>query len=96
MNREELREILSEAREMQVESVEIQGIKYTLGSSPIVKQTYVEDLKPEEIVKPLSVLDEYTEEEILYYATGYFDELQEKKEAMKKQKAEDDELQLRA
>ncbi len=49
-----------------------------------------QDLKAEEIVKPLSALDEYSEDEILYWSTPYFDELQAKK-AMRAQQIKDKE-----
>ncbi len=49
-----------------------------------------QDLKPEDIVKPLSALDEYSEDEILYWSTPYFDELQAKK-ALRAQQIKDKE-----
>ncbi len=49
----------------------------------------VPDLKPEELISPLSVFEEYTDEEILYWATPYFDELQAKKEAMREAAKQD-------
>ncbi len=45
----------------------------------------VADLKPEQIVSPLSALDEYSEEEILMWHSPYFDELQAKKELRQEQ-----------
>lgn len=47
-------------------------------------------LNPEDIVKPLSVLDELSEEEIGYWSTPYFDELQAKKE-LRRQELEKEE-----
>lgn len=41
----------------------------------------VPSLSAEELVKPMSVLDQMSEEEILYYATPHYDELQAKKKA---------------
>lgn len=43
----------------------------------------VPDLKPEQIIAPLPVFEELTDEEILYWATPYYDELQRKKELQK-------------
>lgn len=37
------------------------------------------ELKAEDIVSPLSTLDQFTDEEMLYWASPYFDELQAKK-----------------
>ena len=90
--KQEIKEIILEARELGLEFVEIDGVKYGLGKMQIAAKTFVEEMKAEEIVKPLSVLDEYSEEEIKYWATSYFDELQAKKEARSKQKQLDDEL----
>lgn len=87
-----LREIIEEARELHLESVEVEGIKYTLGANIERKLTLVPEEKAEALMKPLSPLDEYTDEEIQFYATPYFDELQARKEAQAKQKKEDDEL----
>lgn len=47
----------------------------------------VPDLKPEQIIAPLSVFDEMTEEEILYWSSPYYDELMAKKEALKQKQA---------
>lgn len=47
-------------------------------------QGKVPDLKPEQIVAPLSIFDELSEEEILYWSTPYFDELLERKQMQKK------------
>ncbi len=39
----------------------------------------IQELKAEDIVKPLSILDEMTTEEMLFWATPYYDQLQEEK-----------------
>jgi hypothetical protein len=39
----------------------------------------VGDLKPEQIVSPLPVFDEPSEEEILFWATPYYDQLMAEK-----------------
>ncbi len=43
------------------------------------KKATVPEMKAEEIVKPMSVLDDLSDEEMLYYATPYFDQIQEEK-----------------
>lgn len=50
----------------------------------------IEDLKPEEIIKPLSTFEELSDDEILYYSTPYYDELQAKKELQAAQIKEDE------
>ena len=47
------------------------------------------DIKPESIVVPLPGEEELTEEEIQYWATPYFDELQAKKQAIAEHKKEE-------
>lgn len=42
----------------------------------------VPDLKAEDLIKPESVFDQMTEDEILFWSTNYYDELQSKKAAM--------------
>jgi hypothetical protein len=51
-------------------------------------QNLVPELKAEDIVKPLSVLDDISPEELKYYATPYYDELQEQK-ALRAQQIKD-------
>lgn len=46
----------------------------------LVKKQEVPELKAEDIVKSLSVFDQLSPEELLFYATPYYDELQRKKE----------------
>ena len=45
----------------------------------------VDDLKPEQIISPLSVFDEPSEEEIKYWATPYYDVLMAEKEKRNEQ-----------
>jgi len=73
MNNVEALKLLIKARELGITDTDIEAFKAKL--APEV----VPELKADEIVKPISVLDDYTEEEIQYFATPYFDELQEKK-----------------
>jgi hypothetical protein len=50
----------------------------------------IPELEAREIIEPLSPFDEIDEEEILYYATPYYDELQAKKAKLKPREREDD------
>lgn len=49
------------------------------------------DLKAEDIVTPMSVLDDISDEEIQYWASPYYDEIQAQKELRKKELAENKE-----
>lgn len=44
------------------------------------------DEKPEDIITPMSVMDEVSDEEAMYWSTPYYDELMAKKEELKKKK----------
>lgn len=83
LDRQKLIEALEFAKEQGLSEITVDGVTMKVGAPN--KINIVPDLKSEEIVKPQSWLDDYTEEELLYYATPYFDELQAKKEAHKKQ-----------
>ena len=89
----EIIQVMTQAKELGFTNLKIDGLELNSTSKqPVaepVKATEPPpaDLKPEEIVSPLSVLDELTDEEILYWSTPYYQELQEKKEAMKQAKA---------
>lgn len=95
--KEEIKEILESARDLHLESVEIEGIKYTLGKNiGFPRKAHVEELKAEEMVKPLSPLDEMTDEEIMYWATPYGVELEARKLSQQNQKQEEDQLRATA
>lgn len=51
----------------------------------------VPDVKSEEIVTPVSPFDDLTDEEIIYFSTPYYDELQAKKEKQLKDREKDQE-----
>lgn len=91
--KEQFLEIIEQAKELHLEAVEMEGIKYYLGSTSKLKLLGpVEEQKPEDIVKPLSSFEELTDEEVLYYSSPYYDVLKAEKEAKTKQKQQDDEL----
>lgn len=77
---EEIKTILKNARECGCPTVIIDGVKYELAAAEEApKPKDVPEVDPEDLVKPISVLDDLTNEELLYWATPYFDQLQEQK-----------------
>jgi len=50
-----------------------------------IKANEVPELDAKDIINPISVFDEITDEEVLYWATPHFDELQMIKEMHSKQ-----------
>lgn len=87
-----LKEIIEEAKELGIESVEFEGVKYTLGKNEIPRNSYVPEVKAEEIMTPMPIFEELTDDEIKYWATPYYDELQAKKAAQSEQKQIDQSL----
>ena len=48
----------------------------------------IQEVKPEEIIKPLPALDEISDDEILYWSSPYYDELQARKRAQTESRSE--------
>lgn len=88
---EEIAALVALARAQGCGSVEVDGLKFELATQQPATGP-VPEREAQEIVAPLSALDEYSDEEILYYSTSYFDELQKRKEAHKHKLAEETEL----
>lgn len=92
MTKEERMALIQEAKESGCSSITIEGVVYTLASVQFDEVIRREPMSEEEIqnaVKKMSVLDEYSEEEILYYSTPYFEQLQAQKELRAKQLKEE-------
>jgi hypothetical protein len=56
------------------------------------KQEAVPDVEAKELLIPISPFDDLSEDEIKYWATPYFDEIQARKEAQKQKIAREGEL----
>jgi hypothetical protein len=78
-------ELLVKAKELGITEQDIEGVLTT-------RKTHVPELAAEEIVAPPTIFDQMSDEEIMYWATPYYDELQAKKEAMANQRKEDEGL----
>jgi hypothetical protein len=72
--------LIKEAKALGLKSIKIGEVEVNFeGEKEVHPRTEVPELKPEDIVKPMSVMDELSTEEQLFYATPYYDELQLKK-----------------
>lgn len=71
--------LIKEAKEMGLPEIRI-GDVYVKFDSPAPIATAVPELKAEELIKAMSHFDMPTEDELKYYATPYYDELQRQKE----------------
>lgn len=78
--------LLVKAKELGITKEEVEAFK----TQQIVPRgtITVPDLKATEIVVPGSPFDDLSDEEILYWATPHFDEIQRRKEAQKQKLAE--------
>lgn len=85
---DELQALIAFAKEQGMPWIEVDGVKMPV---PIAKPQY--EANPESPEIPSDPTSDYTEEEILFYSTPYFDEIQAAKEA--KKKALDDEKATR-
>ena len=83
----EIMMIMDKAKEIGAQSFKAGQIEVSFSQpvSLVPAQESIKDEPIEDVVVPLSVLDDYSEEEIKYFATPYFDELMAKKQARTEQ-----------
>ena len=89
---EEICRLMEKFKELGLTSFEIESEGIKMGnqpagsalSAPLVKVAppIPDDIKPEDIENPMSVFDEPDEDELLYWSTPYYDDLQAKKQAI--------------
>lgn len=88
----EILEIMTKFKDLGLTSFKAEGIEITNAvqstapSAQLQKpkvEPIPEEVKPEQIMTPMSAFDEMDEEMMTYYATPYYDELLAKREAMK-------------
>ena len=98
----EILQVMEKAKELGLQQIKVEGFEASFGPAinqvkemapqlstvnPLLGATQpVPELKAEDIVNPMSVFDEMTDEEIMYWSTPYYQELQDKKEAMRQAK----------
>lgn len=72
--------LIAEARLLGATAITIENIKYDIG--PEIKEKIIEPISDQDaksLIMPASIFDEMTEEEVLFYHSPYYDELQQKK-----------------
>lgn len=74
----EAAQVLIKMKELGITMGDVTSFKDHIESKPEIPE-----MKPEDIVKPISVLDEIDEDDVKYWATPYYDELQAQKELHK-------------
>ncbi len=80
MTKKKRLELINEAKEMGATSITLDGIRYEwpLETVKTVKAE-VQEVKADELIKPISVFDQMTDEEILFWAVPHYDTIQEQK-----------------
>jgi hypothetical protein len=85
LSADEMIKVMEKAKELGVNELKVEGMSLSFAeamrSAGFKSSEPVPELKAEEIVKPLSAFDDLTEEEIMYYATPRYDEIQAEKAA---------------
>lgn len=77
---DDIMKIMEKARVLGLSTIKIEGMEATLG--PVKAESApVPEVKAQEIVTPASIFDDISPEELLYYSTPHYDELQAKKAA---------------
>lgn len=90
---EDITTMIEKAQAAGVDTLEAPGVKIVFKKSQEKLNEsisrLVPDMKADEIFKPMSSLDDLSPEEILYYATPHYDEIQAQKEQHKQQLKEE-------
>jgi hypothetical protein len=84
MDQNKLKEAIAFARENGLKSIEVEGIRMELGDLPM--ELNVQGLP--DVPQPEGPYDNLTDEEITYWGSDYFNELQVQKELRAKAKEE--------
>lgn len=82
----ELEEALKFAKENNLKSITVNGIHMELGED----KAKIQQMTQQMIDAVFNAPDEYTDEELLFYATPYFDELVAKKKARQESLKQDE------
>ena len=83
MNKELVAEAIAFAKEQGLSSVEVEGVKFTIPREENVLRGT--ELNEADVTKFLSPSIDITDEEILFYSTPYYDELQARKRIKEEQ-----------
>lgn len=81
----EIMQILIKAKELGITQEQVDAYK-------LVKHETIDEALLKEAFKPMSIMDELSDEEIQYWHSEYYEELQQRKEAQKQRLAENEDL----
>lgn len=78
-----IRQMIQMSKEEGLVKCEIEGMVFHI--APKAKEiTYSPELKSDELVSPLSAFDELSDDEVLFYSSPYYNDLQIEKEKQNK------------
>ncbi len=80
IDKERFVELIEFAKEQGLSKVTIDGVDFHIDKIGQKLPSIVE-ASAEDIIRPMNVLDDLSDEEILYWSSGYFEELQAQKDA---------------
>lgn len=87
MTKEERLELIKEAKELGLKAIEIEGVRFELGEAkPVNNAIPLTEEQAKAMFTDSMVLDEMSDDEILYYSTPYYDQLQHEKKLKEEQK----------
>lgn len=87
MTKEQRIELIKEAQELGLKSIEIQGIKYELDNKTVAnkQQLPLTEDQAKAMFKDTMILDEMSDDEILYYSTPHYDVMMHEKKTKEEQ-----------
>jgi len=81
LSTDEILRLMDRAKELGLKQFEVEGLKFSFDEGKVGQNPPTIPVDISEVYKELPVLDQLTEDEILYWSTPYFGELQAIKEA---------------
>lgn len=88
MQTQEILELVKQAKELGVKKVSINGIDFEFGEVTVSKPIEVNTVNEKELVAKPDKYSEMTDEEVLFWASGYGLELEEKRNQEKQKELE--------
>lgn len=86
MKKEKRLELIKEAKELGLKSIKIDGVEYELGEyRPKLEPQPLTEEQAKAMFADTKILDEMSDDDILYYSTPYWDQLQHEKKTKEEQ-----------
>jgi hypothetical protein len=86
---DEIKAYIQLCREQGLTKMEVDGVMFHIAPQTQITHRPNEELKGEDLISPLSAFDEPDEDEVLYYSSPYYEEIQYQRELQKKREERD-------